>query len=88
VLTRYYDSNRVRRRLRGRGIKEGLSKMTSISDLRFAGVNKDYLKLQVKYKWRFDSSFDREYSDYIVFTLKKIGRDYDILRYELGAWKY
>ncbi len=88
VLTRYYNSNRVWRRLRDGTMRAGLSKMTSISDLRLVGVNKDFLKIQGKYKWRFDSSFDREYSDYIVFTLKKFGGDYDILRYELGAWKY
>ena len=71
ALTRYYNSNRVRRKLRDGTMRGGLSKMESISDLKFSGVNKDYLKIQGKYTWRFDSSFDAKFSDYIVFTLKK-----------------
>ncbi len=88
VLTRYYNGKRVRRNLRDGTMRAGLSKMRSISDLRFAGVNKDYLKIQGKYKWQFDGSFDVPYTDYIVFTLKKSGGDYDILSFELGAWPF
>ena len=69
-------------------MRAGRSKMRSISDLRFSGVNKDYLKIQGKYTWQFDGNFDAFFTDYIVFTLKKSGGDYDILSFELGAWPF
>ena len=88
VLTRYYNSSRVRRKLRDGTMRGGLSKMRSISDLRFSGVSHDYLKIQGIYKWQFDGIFDVPFTDYIVFTLKKSGEDYDILRFDLGAWPF
>ena len=54
ALTGYYNSKLVRRKLRDGTMRAGRSKMRSISDLRFSGVNKDYLKIQGKYTWQFD----------------------------------
>ncbi|MCZ6590551.1 MAG: DUF2846 domain-containing protein [Alphaproteobacteria bacterium] len=88
VIKRYYNSQKVWRKLRIGKLKQGRTTMRSISDLRFAGISRDYLKIQVKYEWYFGGPSNIDYPGYIVITMKKTGKDYEILGYDLGVWKY
>ena len=88
VITKYYNSQQVWRKLRIGKLKQGHTTIRSIVDLRFAGVYQDYLKIQVKYDWYFGNQFNIDYSDYGVITMKKVGGAYDILSFELGARSY
>jgi len=88
VIKRYYNSQKVWRKLRIGKLKQGRTTMRSISDLRFAGISRDYLKIQVKYEWHFGGQFNIDYPGYVVITMKKTGKDYEILGYDLGVWQY
>jgi len=61
VIIKYYNSQKVWRRLRSGVMKNGLTTMRSISDLRFAGAQREYVMIQVKYKWYFGGPSNRAY---------------------------